>query len=135
MAQTSFGTPTLPHDRPSTVLVVEDEILIRLTVADYLRECGMHVLEAANADEAMRVLEADVNVDVVFSDVQMPGGMDGFALARWIREHHPQIRVLLTSGLARTHAVARDLCEESPFVPKPYDHGQLLERLRELLRR
>ena len=135
MAQTSFGPTTHPHEKASTVLVVEDEVLIRMTVADYLRECGMHVLEAANADEAMRVLEAEVEGDVVFSDVQMPGSMDGFGLARWIREHHPRIRVLLTSGLSRTHAVARDLCEESPFVPKPYDHGQLLERLRELLAR
>jgi len=135
MAQTQYGATSLPDDRPSTVLVVEDEILIRLTVADYLRECGLHVLEAANADEAVRVLEADVGIDVVFSDIQMPGSMDGFGLARWIRERHPHIRVLLTSGLIRTNVVAKDLCEEGPFVPKPYDHGQLLERLRELLRR
>lgn len=135
MAQTSFGASTVPDANPSTILVVEDEILIRLTVADYLRECGFHVLEASNADEAVSVLEAEVEVDIVFSDIQMPGSMDGFALARWIRRHHPRVRVLLTSGLGRTSAVARDLCEENPLMPKPYDHGSLLERLKDMLRR
>jgi CheY-like chemotaxis protein len=135
MAQTSFGPTTAAEEEPSTVLVVEDEVLIRLTVADYLRECGFHVLEAATADEAVRVLAAEVEVDIVFSDIQMPGSMDGFALARWIRDHHPHVRVLLTSGLGRTTAVARDLCEENPLMPKPYDHGSLLERLKDMLRR
>jgi CheY-like chemotaxis protein len=135
MAQTSFGATTDLEEDSSTILVVEDEILIRLTVADYLRECGFHVLEASNADEAVRVLEAGVEVDIVFSDIQMPGGMDGFALAQWIRQHHPGVRVLLTSGLGRTTAVARDLCEENPLMPKPYDHGSLLERLKDMLGR
>jgi CheY-like chemotaxis protein len=135
MAQTSSGATTAAEENPSTILIVEDEILIRLTVADYLRECGFHVLEASNADEAVRVLEAEVEVDIVFSDIQMPGSMDGFALAQWIRQHHPRVRVLLTSGLGRTTVVARDLCDESPLMPKPYDHGSLLERLKNMLGR
>jgi len=135
MAQTSFGATADAEEDPSTILVVEDEVLIRLTVADYLRECGFHVLEASSADEAVRVLEAEVAVDIVFSDIQMPGSMDGFALSQWIRQHHPRVRVLLTSGLGRTTAVARDLCEETPLMPKPYDHGFLLERLKDMLGR
>lgn len=135
MAQTSFEATPVAIAHPSTVLVVEDEILIRLTVADYLRECGFHVLEASTADEAVRVLEAEVEVDIVFSDIQMPGSMDGFALAQWIRRQHPHVRVLLTSGFARTTALARDLCEQNPLIPKPYDHGSLLERLKDMLRR
>ncbi|MCZ8103514.1 MAG: response regulator [Burkholderiales bacterium] len=135
MAETSSGATTAAEEDPSTILIVEDEILIRLTVADYLRECGFHVLEASNADEAVRVLEAEVEVDIVFSDIQMPGSMDGFALAQWIRQHHPRVRVLLTSGLGRTTAAARDLCDENPLMPKPYDHGSLLERLKNMLGR
>ncbi|WP_459630616.1 response regulator [Alsobacter sp. R-9] len=115
-----------------SILVVEDEVLIRLTVADFLRECGFQVFEAAHAGEAIRILDSEIPIDILFTDVQMPGDMDGFGLARWVRRNKPQIRVLLTSGLARAAAVATDLCDES-LVPKPYDHGQLLRRLRAIL--
>ncbi len=133
MAQKSSGVTAAPHEANATILVVEDQILIRMTVADYLRDCGLHVLEASNADEARCVLDAGVGVDIVFSDIQMPGTMDGFGLARWIRQHHPQVRVLLASGLHQTSAVAQDLCEDSPLMAKPYDHGSLLERLQGML--
>ena len=73
---------TVPYQRsagPSaTILVVEDEILIRMDLADYLRECGYHVIEASNADEAMAVLQSGREVGVALADVQMPGSMDGF---------------------------------------------------------
>jgi two-component system, response regulator PdtaR len=67
----------LPAQSP-TVLVVEDEVLVRMVIADYLRDCGFRVLEASTADEAMRVLGTNERVDIVFSDVQMPGSLDGF---------------------------------------------------------
>src|SRR5262249_60223603 len=67
------------------ILFVEDEVLIRMAVADYLRDCGYRVIEAGNADEAIKVLCSNESVDVVCSDVQMPGSMDGFGLAQWIR--------------------------------------------------
>lgn len=133
MAQVSLDLPADKDSNATKVLVVEDEILIRLTVADYLRDCGFHVLEAANADEAVRILTADIPVDIVFSDVQMPGTMDGFGLARWLRAHRPQVRIILTSGLARTSSLAGELCEELPLVPKPFEPESLLLRLREAL--
>lgn len=120
------------HRRP-TVLVVEDEVLLRMSVAEYLRDCGFHVVEAGNADEALRVLEADVEVDVVFSDVQMPGSIDGLALAQWLRRERPQIELILTSGVARTAEAARDLCEEARFLAKPYQEADLESRIRALL--
>ena len=93
----------LPDTEPSVILVVEDEVLIRFVVADYLRECGFQILEAGNADEAVELLRtADLGIDLVFSDVHMPGTRDGFDLARWVQEHRPEIPVILTSGLART---------------------------------
>ncbi|MGZ5904834.1 MAG: response regulator, partial [Reyranella sp.] len=70
---------------PPTVLVVEDEILVRTVIAAYLRDCGFDVVEAGSADEAVRVLEAGVRIDIVFSDINMPGSLDGFGLAQWLR--------------------------------------------------
>lgn len=67
------------------VLLVEDEVLIRMVVADYLRECGYRVLEAGNADDAFKILTTNEPIDVVCTDVQMPGTLDGFGLSRWIR--------------------------------------------------
>src|SRR5690348_159246 len=81
-----------------TVLVVEDELMVRLPMAEYLRDCGYSVLEAGNAGEAIDVINNCGPVNVVFSDVRMPGAMDGFGLAKWCETHHPDIPVLLTSG-------------------------------------
>ena len=121
---------------PQTVLVVEDEVLIRLVIAEYLRECGYRVHEAANADEALAVLEApNVAVDIVFSDVIMPGSMDGFALARWIRANRPQIDVVLTSGIDRSAEIAGVLCEAGPLLEKPYEPQSVVDRIKQLLAR
>ena len=76
-----------------TILVVEDEVLIRLPLAEYLRDCGYRVFEASNVAEA--VLDADTPVDLVFSDVNMPGNENGFALAVWICQRHPDTNVIL----------------------------------------
>src|SRR5262245_41278519 len=96
---------------PPVILVVEDEVLVRSIVAAYLSECGFDVIEASGADEAVRVLQADVAIDIVFSDVNMPGSMDGFGLAQWVRRERPWLKVILTSGAARTAKAAGDLCE------------------------
>jgi DNA-binding NtrC family response regulator len=128
--------PGGPVELPHVILIVEDEVLIRFALAEYLRECCFRVFEAADAKEAMEVLSAaDLRVDLVFSDVQMPD-MDGFALARWIHANHPGVRVLLTSGNPTVSAdKARDLCHENEFFPKPYDHAVLAQYLRRQLAR
>ena len=121
---------------PQTVLVVEDEVLIRLVIADYLRECGYRVHEAASADEAIVVLESrDVSVDIVFSDVIMPGRMDGFGLARWVRANRPQIDIVLTSGIDRSAEVAGMLCQGGPLLEKPYEPQKVADRIKQLLAR
>jgi CheY-like chemotaxis protein len=121
---------------PQTVLVVEDEVLIRLVIADYLRECGYRVHEAASADEAIVVLESrDVSVDIVFSDVIMPGRMDGFGLARWVRANRPQIDIVLTSGIDRSAEVAGMLCRGGPLLEKPYEPQKVVDRIKQLLAR
>lgn len=118
---------------PQTILVVEDEVLIRLEVCDYLRDCGYQVVEAATADEALAILGSDVRVDLVFSDVQMPGRLDGFGLAHWIRANRPELKVLLTSGLVRTSELAAELCDYGPLMDKPFSRQALLRRLQSLL--
>jgi DNA-binding response OmpR family regulator len=128
------GSSTL-DSAGETILIVEDEVLIRFDVADYLRTCGYRVIEAANATEAIAVLQSGRRIDLVFSDVQLPGSMDGFALARWVRAHQPEIKVILTSGVSRSAEVAGELCEEGPLEKKPYDPQHLLERIRSTLAR
>jgi CheY-like chemotaxis protein len=93
------------------------------------------VLEAANAAEAAGILDGGPRVDLVFTDIVMPGAMDGRALGRWALRHHPGVKVLLTSGFADQAAAARaDGVDELPFVAKPYSEGQLRTAVRALLR-
>jgi DNA-binding response OmpR family regulator len=117
-----------------SILVVEDEVLIRLAIAEYLRECGYKVHEATHAAEAVAVLESpEVSVDVVFSDVVMPGEMDGFGLARWVRANRPGVEVILTSTVDRSAEVAGMLCEAGPLMKKPYEPQSVAERIKQLL--
>ena len=115
-------------DRNPAVLVVEDEVLLRSTVADYLRDAGFTVVEAANAAEAMALIGSQIPVDIVFTDIQMGDGIDGLSLADWITTHCAGLPVLLTSGTF----VARNTIER-PFISKPYIYSLLERRLRELL--
>ena len=125
-ARSTMGEP-VPAP-PPTVLVVEDDVLVRSLVAAYLRESCFDVIEANSADEAIRVLQADVPVDIVFSDIQMPGSMDGFGLAQWVHRERPWLKVILTSGAART-------AKQAGVLAKPYDHAELERHIRSLLAR
>ncbi len=107
------------------VLIVEDDVLVRAFVSDELRAAGFQVIEAADADEAWSFLGAGSPVDVVFSDVQMPGSMDGIELARRACRLQPAIRVILTSGRVHPGQVPG----LAGFLPKPYR----LERLVDLI--
>jgi CheY-like chemotaxis protein len=116
------------------VLVVEPEVLPRMMISSYLRECGYKVIEAANGDEALLVLkESDVPVDVLFSVVEMPGTVDGFGLSKWTRTNHPNVHVILASNVTGEAKAADELCEDGPMMKKPYDHQHLADRIRRLL--
>lgn len=117
----------------STVLVVEADVLVRMAVSGYLRECGFKVAEASSPDEAMRMLRADFPVDVVFIGLAGSGNPDGFGIARWIRRERPSIKVSLAAGLGRTVKEAEHLCEHGPVLRKPYDHQELERHIRHLL--
>jgi CheY-like chemotaxis protein len=112
------------------VLVVEDEFLLRMDAADAIGAAGFEVIEAANADEAIEVLEARSDITVVFTDIQMPGSMDGLKLARAVRGRWPPIKIIATSG--RLNVGEMDLPEGGRFLPKPYSPAQVAGVLREL---
>jgi DNA-binding NtrC family response regulator len=111
----------------STVLVVEDEVILRLAVCAHLREAGFLVIEAVDAEEAVELLRANRSIQLVFSDITMPGALDGDQLASWIGERYPEIQVLLTSGVGQAG--------RRPFIGKPYSFNELQRRIEEMLRR
>ncbi len=126
-AITTIGTAD-KQDAP-TALVAEDDVLLRLALAEYLRDAGFHVLEAANGEEARQIVDASMRVDVVISDVHMAQPDEGINLAQWVGTNHPAIPVILTSGsrgVAESPALAA--CANAVFVPKPYSERQM-ERL------
>jgi two-component system, response regulator PdtaR len=114
---------------PTTILVVEDEVLVRMLIADQLRNAGYSVIEAADADEALALLAHTLNVNVVLSDVQMPGSLDGAGLARIVRSKYPALKILLTSG----HSAAVDAVEHDGFFAKPYNVTEIMNRIEALL--
>lgn len=125
-----------PDDRDDltpTVLVVEDEALLRMTLADHLKDCGFFVIEACDAQEAIEILEAVVEIDVVLTDVKMPGEIDGFGLAKWIRENRPHLAVFVASGYSGKLDLARELCAGEQFFTKPYDITAVAEVIRDHL--
>jgi two-component system, response regulator PdtaR len=112
------------------VLVVEDEFLIRMDAVDMVRAAGFDIVEAQNADEAILILEAHFDIRIVFTDIQMPGSMDGLKLAAAIRGRWPPIKIVATSGLVSINE--DDLPAGSRFLLKPYSAAQIAGALREL---
>jgi DNA-binding NtrC family response regulator len=115
----------------ATVLVVEDEELARLIITDYLREGGFAVLQSANAEQALAVLEQRGDVRAVVLDVVMPGAMDGIALAHLIHERWPGIGLLVMSGKGVPEMV--QLPPGAGFLPKPYFGPSIVGRLRAII--
>jgi CheY-like chemotaxis protein len=113
------------------VLVVEDEFLLRTNAAEMIADAGFDVVEAGDADEAIAILEARPDIHVVFTDIQMPGSMDGLKLAHFVRGRWPPIKIIATSG--RHKIQDGDLPEGSLFLPKPYSFDRISSTLREVV--
>jgi len=118
---------------PETILFVEDELLIRMDMAEFLRQSGYRVSEAANAAEALDVLSSKLAIDLVITDVKMPGGMDGFALADWIQSNRPGVEIILASADASSGERAKRSPQFAPFLAKPYTGRALLDLVKEAL--
>jgi CheY-like chemotaxis protein len=114
----------------SVILIVKDELLLRMDSAEMIEEAGFVVVQAANADEAIEILQARSDISVEFADIQMPGSMDGLKLARFVRDRWPPIKIVTTSG--RVAVADDDLPDGGVFLPKPYRSAQLVATLQAL---
>jgi CheY-like chemotaxis protein len=111
------------------ILVVVDEMIIRWGAVKMAGDAGFEVLEAANADEAIEILESRNDIRVVFTDIHMPGSMDGLKLAHAVRDRWPPIEIIVTSG--RETPTEEDLPARGRFLPKPYSSASISAALRE----
>lgn len=114
-----------------SVLVVEDETLIRFSVVAQLEDAGFEVFEAANADDAIEILNVTPSIRLLFTDIDMPGTMDGLKLAAAVRNRWPPVKIVITSGHRIVEAV--DVPEGSLFFSKPYAYQAVLKSISELL--
>ena len=115
----------------ASVLVVEDEFLIMEDIAEVLEDKGYEVLRAWNAEEALALVETRDDIRIVFTDVNMPGEIDGLDLAHVVRERWPHIGLIVTSGAVRAAEI--ELPEQGLFIPKPYPPEAVARTIRQLL--
>src|SRR5579863_1733205 len=120
----------MPNHKP-VVLVVEDDPIIRMVAKHFVADAGYEALEAGSADEAIRILEARSDVHLVFTDVEMPGTIDGLKLAHYIFDRWPPVRLIVVSG--KTLVEERHLPLGARFFPKPYDESALVAAMVDLL--
>jgi CheY-like chemotaxis protein len=121
----------LSASKRPVVLIVEDELLLRMNAVDMIAAAGFEAIEAGNADEAIEILENRRDITVVFTDIQMPGSMDGLKLARAVRGRWPPIKIVATSG--HVEVAETDLPDGGRFLPKPYNSLQIAGVLREVI--
>ncbi len=118
----------------ATILLVEDDEAVRDVATELLEDAGYAVLQAGDAHAAMRIIESRPGIDLVFSDVRMPGKVDGVGLARWVRRLHPELLMVLVSGYVEPESLLR-ATEVDAILQKPYTTGEVLRRLQALLAR
>ena len=118
----------------NVILLVEGDIIVRHPLAQYLRECGFTVFEAANGDEAMRALKTpQLGIELVLADMTTEGS--GFSLRQWVRDENLAVEVVLAGSIGKTVANAGTLCNEGPALAKPYDHHLVLDHIRQAMAR
>jgi two-component system, response regulator PdtaR len=113
------------------VLVVEDDPLLRMLAVEVVEEAGFLAIEAQNADEAVVLLESRTDITLLFTDINMPGSMDGLKLAHAVRDRWPPIKIMVVSGKQRLQS--SDLPSNSCFVGKPYQASALVDELRSMI--
>ncbi len=112
------------------MLIVEDEPLLLMNAIDMIEDAGFQTLMAGNADEAIKLLETRTDISVIFTDIDMPGSMNGLRLAHAVRGRWPPIKIIATSG--HFHVRDGDLPEGGRFLPKPYSSGQIIRLINQL---
>jgi CheY-like chemotaxis protein len=116
---------------PACVLVVEDEMLLRMRAVDMVEDAGFTPLEAVDADEAVAILDSRSDIALLFTDIQMPGRMDGLKLAHAVHERWPQIKIILVSGQLRPASI--DIPADSRFFGKPLEAGEMIAQMQSMI--
>jgi CheY-like chemotaxis protein len=116
---------------PPVILVVEDEMLLRMRAVDMVEDAGYVPVEAVDADEALAILQSRSDIVLLFTDIQMPGSMSGLQLALAVHERWPRIKIILASGQLKLSK--SDIPENSRFFGKPLDSGDMVAEIREML--
>ena len=118
-------------DHSLIVLVVEDEMLLRMRAVDMVEDAGYTPVEAVDADDALAILQSRSDIALLFTDVQMPGSMTGLQLALAVHESWPRIKIILASGQLKLSK--SEIPENSRFFGKPLDSGEMIAEIREML--
>jgi CheY-like chemotaxis protein len=116
---------------PAVVLVVEDEMMLRMRAVDMVEDAGYTSVEAVDADGAVAILESRSDIVLLFTDIQMPGSMDGLGLAQAVHERWPPIRIILVSGQLRPAKL--DIPADSRFFAKPFEAGDMIAEMRDMI--
>jgi len=116
---------------PAVVLVVEDEMLLRMRTVDMVEDAGFTSVEAVDADEAVAILESRSDIALLFTDIQMPGSMDGLKLAHAVHERWPPIKIILVSGQLRLANI--DIPADSRFFGKPLEAREMIVEMKNMI--
>ena len=109
------------------ILVIEDELIVRMNVSDALEEHGYEVVQAVNANDAIKILEARDDIRTIFTDIDLPGSMDGLKLAAAVRDRWPPINIIITTGMKVPHGNA--MPDRSVFIAKPYRNAEVVDAI------
>lgn len=123
----------MTHETKAPVLIVEDEMFIRMVAVDALEETGFSIVEAGDAHEALEVLERTPGIALIFTDINMPGSLDGMDLAAEVARRWPHIEIIVTSGGVSLNSA--DIPDAGTFLPKPYATQNLIDMVKEHLAR
>ena len=118
-------------DRTTNVLIVEDEMVLRMRAVDIVEDAGYNAVEAINADEALAILEARSDISLLFTDIQMPGSMDGLKLAHAVHDRWPTIKIILVSGQVKVSDT--DKPEDSRFFGKPLAAETIIAEMQDMI--
>ena len=119
---------------PKCLIVADADVLIRNALAEYLRNCGYKVFEAATADEVIMALEEGAaKIDALLTDAELSGRFNAFELRKWVRDHHPDVEVVLAGSVDSAAQAAGHLCDEGPHLQRPYDPQSVAAHIRRLL--
>jgi CheY-like chemotaxis protein len=120
--------------RMPAILIVEDDLLLRLALSDYLQEYGFKTFEASNVGDAVNIVRQSASdIDLVFSDINSSRKMDGIGLAKWIHQNHPDIPIWFASGEMKKSQVDEEACANDLFFPKPYDLRSIVSEIRHIV--